>query len=73
MLIPEAPKDEAARRHWDRTMNLIEHTVFQAEDLHVAELMQRGLETGANRDMLFGQLEFAVPLFHRNIEAALAM
>ena len=72
MLIPTAPADDAAKRHWERSAQLIEKTVFQDEDIRVAELIQRGLQTGADEELVFGQLEFAVPWFHRTLEAAMA-
>ena len=71
MMIPEAAQNDTQRKHWDRTLQLIEETVFQKEDLHVAELIQRGLQTGANDTLLFGQLEYAVPWFHRTIDKAI--
>ena len=70
MLVPRALADR--RAHWDRTLALIEETVFQREDLFAAEGIQAGLRSGANDTVTFGRLEFALRHFHQTIERALA-
>ncbi len=72
MIIPEEPKSDDDRRHWEKTFELIEETVFQREDLAIAESVQSGLRSGANTRFQLGGLEQPVGWFHRAIEEALA-
>ena len=71
MLIPEAPADEKAAAHWQRSFDLIDAGVFDKEDLVVCEAIQRGLASGANDAMIVGQLEQNLQRFHSTVEAAL--
>jgi glycine betaine catabolism A len=71
MLIPEALAGAEHHAHWDRTLALIEETVFQREDLFAAEGIQAGLRSGANEAITFGRLEQALRHFHGTIERAL--
>jgi hypothetical protein len=71
MLVPEALATTEHRPHWDRTLALIEDTVFQREDLFAAEGIQAGLRSGANEAVTFGRLENALRHFHTTIERAL--
>jgi glycine betaine catabolism A len=72
MLIPAALATEDRRVHWDRTLALIEETVFQREDLFAAEGIQAGLRSGANQAVTFGRLEYVLRHFHAAIDEVLA-
>ncbi|MGE5182155.1 MAG: SRPBCC family protein, partial [Acidobacteriota bacterium] len=65
MLVPASRRGET--EHWDKSWALIDGRVFQGEDLWVCEQVQRGLQTGALDDVLFGALEHAVRWFHEAI------
>ncbi len=71
MLIPAAEATPERDAHWERTLALIEETVFQREDLFAAEGIQAGLCSGANEGLLLGRLEGSVRHFHATIERAL--
>jgi hypothetical protein len=71
MLIPAAPTSDAERAHWDRTFQLIEERVFQAEDLSIAESIQATLRSGADDHFRIGRLEYPIQHFHDAIERAL--
>ncbi|HEX2572358.1 MAG TPA: aromatic ring-hydroxylating dioxygenase subunit alpha [Polyangia bacterium] len=71
MLIPAAPTSDAERAHWDRTFQLIEERVFQAEDLSIAESIQATLRSGADEHFRIGRLEYPIQHFHEAIERAL--
>lgn len=71
MLLFEAPADDGARAHFERSFELIDRGVFEAEDIHVSEQAQRGFASGANDSLLFGALESTAADFHANVEAAL--
>jgi phenylpropionate dioxygenase-like ring-hydroxylating dioxygenase large terminal subunit len=70
MLVPRAASTDAA--HWHETWNLIEGTVFQKEDLVVAESIQASLGTGFERDFAIGALEMPIRFFHDALENAIA-
>lgn len=72
LLIPEAGDTEAMQEHWQKSFTLIEETVFQKEDLAVAESIQEGLRSGANEALTIGRFEFMIRRFHDDIEAAIA-
>jgi phenylpropionate dioxygenase-like ring-hydroxylating dioxygenase large terminal subunit len=71
MLVQEALAGPEHAPHWDRTLALIEETVFQREDLVAAEGIQAGVAAGANTTVLFGRLEGALHHFHAAVERAL--
>jgi Rieske 2Fe-2S family protein len=72
MLTPEAPRDEKAVSHWDRSFDLIDRQVFNAEDLFICEQIQRGLVAAAGDDLLLGRFETNVRRFHDAVAAAIA-
>jgi phenylpropionate dioxygenase-like ring-hydroxylating dioxygenase large terminal subunit len=71
MLVPVAPRSAAEAEHWARSFELIDEGVFVREDLRIVEAMQHGLETGANRTLLFGRHEHAALWFHAELARAM--
>jgi Rieske 2Fe-2S family protein len=63
--------EEATARH-EKTFALIDGTVFQKEDLMIAESIQRGLHINPSQDFLLGTLEYPIKHFHEGISKALA-
>lgn len=68
MLTPHAPASEKERDHWQRSFDLIEGGVFQAEDLFIAEQAQIGMTSGANKTMLYGRLEIGIRALHEELD-----
>lgn len=60
-LIPGVP-DDRARRYWDKN-NAILYAAID-EDFALGASIQRGLESGANRELYFGAFEHALSYFH---------
>jgi hypothetical protein len=71
MLIPEEPKTDKARDHWERSWNLLDGGVFAAEDFRAAELGQQGLSTGVVPQLTLGNLETGILRFHETVQEAL--
>ena len=72
MLTPQLPESEEQRDHFQRSFQLIDQGVFEAEDIFVSIGAQRGMLSGANDSLLFGGLEEAAVRFHDIIERELA-
>jgi Rieske 2Fe-2S family protein len=71
MLVPEPPESDQTRAHFDRSFELIDGGVFEAEDIFVSVGTQRGLRSGVNDALLFGAFEDAAARFHDKVDAAL--
>lgn len=67
MLTPAPPESPEQHDHFQRSFELIDRGVFEAEDIFVGVGAQRGMESGANKTLLFGGLEESAIRFHATI------
>lgn len=68
MLTPHPPASGKERDHWARSFALIDGSVFQAEDLHIAEEIHRGLRAGGNERLTYGRFEHSIRAFHEILD-----
>ena len=68
LIIPEEPKTEKARAHWELNYELIQNGVFQGEDLWVCQQIQQGLSSGANEHMTYGVEEAPIQWWHDELD-----
>ena len=72
MVTPHTPTRDRERDRLERSFELIDGGVFEAEDLTICVAAQRGMRSGANTHLLCGADEAGLPLFHETLNAALA-
>lgn len=70
MLIPEAPSSEKAEKYWQKNYKII-RVVFD-EDFVIGEGIQKGLNSGANSNFVFGNYECGLHFGQNAIDDALA-
>ena len=68
LIIPEEPKTEKARAHWELNYELIQNGVFQGEDLWVCAQIQRGVSSGANEQFTYGIEEAPIEWWHAELD-----
>jgi phenylpropionate dioxygenase-like ring-hydroxylating dioxygenase large terminal subunit len=69
LLIPEMPKSDKMRLHWETNLKLLCSAVH--EDFAIGERMQRAFGSGANTHTTYGRIEPGLDVYHRHINAAL--
>lgn len=72
LIIPEEPKTEKARAHWELNYELIQNGVFEGEDLWVCQQIQQGLSSGANAHMTCGIEEAPIRWWHDELDRRIA-
>ena len=69
-LIPEAPKSDKARAHWDKNVHIFWNTL--AEDFALMESKHSTLRSGANTELTFGRFEHSAAWFHAAVDESVA-
>jgi len=72
LFTPHAPRSDKERAHWERSFDLIDGSVFSAEDLHISEQIQSVIGAGANQRFALGRFEQNLRRFHANLAALIA-
>lgn len=67
MFIPNEPRNDKERAHWERNFTMIDEGVFGAEDLFISEQIQLGVQSGANDTLQLGRFEQHLRRFHQNV------
>ena len=68
MLTPKEANTDKLKELYERTLSFNFDSVFGAEDFRAAQLVQKGLESKALKQVRFGGLEQALQTFHDNID-----
>ena len=68
LIIPEEPKTEKLRAHWELNYELIQNGVFKNEDLWVCQQIQSGLGSDANDRFTYGAEEAPIEWWHTELE-----
>ena len=71
VLVPEAPGDEPAVKHWDANIKLLLDTLD--EDFTTGAGIQKGFASGAQERVVYGRYEAGLDHFHSSIRRALGM
>ncbi len=68
--VPEPPVTDKARAHWDANNAILYGAT--GEDFTLGESIQRGLDSGANDEVVFGSFEHSLAHFHDEVAARIA-
>ena len=71
MIVAHEPRDDAERKRWQRSFDLIHYDVFEKEDFGAAEKEQMGLRSGANEHLIAGRFERGLRMTHSQIDDVL--
>lgn len=72
LLVPEQPSTEEQKRHYEKSVALLDGVTYVQEDFWVSEQIQKGLNAGALDELTLGTNEFMIQAFCENLESALA-
>jgi phenylpropionate dioxygenase-like ring-hydroxylating dioxygenase large terminal subunit len=71
LYVPETPKTDDERTHWDKNMRLV-LDVVTGEDFPTGRSIQLGLTSGAQTHLVYGRNEPAMIHYHQSIQTALS-
>lgn len=71
LLTEEGPMSDSARRHWDRSWEVVCDTVF-GEDFATMADIQRSLLSGELPELVYGRNEIGLQDYHRQLAEALS-
>lgn len=72
LLIPNMPETEREKKHYDKTIRVLDGMTYEAEDFWVSEQIQQGLEAGAIDELTLGLTEGLILEFHDKVDKACA-
>ena len=72
LLIPKQPETERERKHYDKTIRVLDGMTFEGEDFWVSEQIQQGLDAHAIDELTLGLTEGLIGEFHDKVDQAAA-
>ena len=63
LLVPELPKNDAERAHFDKTVKVLDGGTYESEDFWVSEQLQQGINAGALDELLLAKNETMIKVF----------
>ena len=70
ILTGKIPETEEEKTHDEKTIAVLDETVYNDEDFWISEQLQIGAESGANENILLGRTEYGIKIFHDIIDAS---
>lgn len=71
LLVPELPKTEKERAHYDKTVAVLDGVTYKSEDFWVSEQLQEGINAGALEELVLAKNEWMIKVFDETVESYL--
>lgn len=68
LLVPEQPKTEAQRAHFDKTVKVLDGMTYEKEDFWVSEQLQQGINAGAIDELVLAKNEHMIKVFSDTVD-----
>ncbi len=63
LLVPEIPKTDAERAHFDKTVAVLDGITYEKEDFWISEQAQEGINAGAIEELVLAKNEYMLKVF----------
>lgn len=68
LLVPELPKTDAERAHFDKTVAVLDGITYEKEDFWVSEQLQEGINAGALDELVLAKNELMIKVFSDTVD-----
>lgn len=68
LLVPELPKTDAERAHFDKTVAVLDGITYEKEDFWVSEQLQEGINAGALDELVLAKNELMIKVFNDTVD-----
>lgn len=69
MLVPEYPATEKQKKHYEKSIKVLDGMTYEAEDFWISEQIQKGLDAGAINEVTLGLIENLIVHFHQTVNS----
>lgn len=67
MLIPSKPSSDKVKKHYEKSIKVLDGMTYEAEDFWISEQIQEGLDAGAINEVTLGLIENLIEHFHLTV------